>query len=121
MNVLTLDAPRTRMADPTEKRGHRRARANIAARCTLIDHPVGTDGAHPMIVGRLTDISAAGLRIDFPGLLSVGMRLRVDFETDIGRPVTLHGEVVRCTSGVDITSQLVVHGLCIIEEPEVTG
>jgi hypothetical protein len=109
------------MTDATEKRGHRRARANIAVRCVLIDHPVGSDGTHPMIVGRLTDISAAGLRIDFPGMMSVGTRLQVDFETEAGRAVTLHGEVVRCDSGVDITSQLVVHGLTIIEEPEVTG
>lgn len=109
------------MADSTEKRKHRRAKAHIVARCTLIDHPPGTDGELPLIVSRLTDISAAGLRLEFPGVLSVGMRIRVDFETESGRAVTLHGEVVRCDSLVEVTSQLVVHGLCIIEPPEVIG
>ncbi|HEY3331010.1 MAG TPA: PilZ domain-containing protein [Capsulimonadaceae bacterium] len=109
------------MSDAREKRQHRRAKASIVARCTLIDHPVGPDGEMPMIVSRLTDISAAGLRLDFPGVMSVGMRIRVEFETEMGRSVTLHGEVVRCDSTVDVTSQLVVHGLCIIDQPEVVG
>lgn len=110
------------MMDGTaEKRQYRRARPQVPARCTFIDHPVEVANSQPVVIARLLDLSATGMGLAFPGIVSVGARLKVEFDSEAGRHVTWFGQVVRVDAdGPDVT-QLVVHGLIRIEEPLFLG
>lgn len=97
-----------------EKRTKKRARASTLAQCRLIDFPSGPDGLIPMVVGRIADISTAGLRLDFPGELFAGVKLRIDFVTETGNSASILCEVVRVEPNSSPTKQLTGHGLKIL-------
>ena len=101
-----------------EKRRHRRASPRIPARCTLIDHPASITIGHPVVMARMLDISATGIGLAFPGLLGCGTRLRIEFDTEVGRHVTMFAKVVRVeVTGREI-KKLINHGLTYITKPE---
>ena len=68
-------------------------------------------------MARLTDISATGMGLAFPGLLGCGTRLRVEFVTEAGRYVSMFARVVRVDATSREITSLVNHGLTYIDEP----
>jgi hypothetical protein len=93
----------------SNQRQYRRAVLSAPAQVTLVDCPAGPDGKKPVIVVRVADISATGLRIDVPGILGLDTMVKVSFTTEAGRRVSVVAKVVRI-DGNDLT-RLVSHGL----------
>jgi len=104
------------MDSEPEKRKRQRARASVAAQCWLIDFPTVVGDEKPMFVARLCDISTSGMRLDVPGRLPVGTRVRILFTSDTGKAATLHCEVVRIEENRRPTALLTSHGLKMIKE-----
>jgi hypothetical protein len=69
-----------------------------------------------MVVARLADISTIGMRLDFPGELFPGAKVRIDFVTETGKSASMDCEVVRIENNIHPTKQLTRHGLRIVRQ-----